>query len=200
MAIIPRVKCSRCDRIYSGLQSKCPYCGARRSQKGRFAVPESGDAKWRLAVGVILLMAIVFTVIGLIRLGGSGNTQTPKDKVEDVSPSPSTSDTSKSSPEPSASASPSPSPSPTMESITAISVQWAYFSGTHEMTINVGDSIPLEAVITPSTANVKVTWSSEDETVCKVDSSGNLTAISSGKVDITAEYNGVKGLLTVRVN
>lgn len=204
MAIIPRVKCSRCDRSYSGLQSRCPYCGARRSKGGKFGVPESGNPRWRLAVGVLLLVAIICTVIALVNIGTGEDTTT-------ADASTTTSAGTTTSPDPSASASVSDaadvSPSPTvsaeevpLETISAISVQWQFFSGTNEMTINVGDFIPLTAVITPSTADVTVTWTSDNKAVCTVDEAGNITAVGVGQVNIIAEYNGVQGVLVVRVS
>ena len=207
MAIIPRVKCSRCDRSYSGLQSKCPYCGARRSKGGKYGMPEDGDPKWRLAVGVILLVAVICTIIALVNLDtGSDNAtadtkNTPTETT--VSPEPTTSGSADAK----ESASPEVSPSPgvsdeeeTLETISSISVQWQFFSGTSEMTINVGDGIPLTAVITPSTADVEVTWTSDNTAVCTVDSKGNLKAVGTGKANVIAEYNGVQGELVVRVN
>ena len=32
MSVIPKITCRRCGREYSGLRSRCPYCGTGRSK------------------------------------------------------------------------------------------------------------------------------------------------------------------------
>lgn len=201
MGIIPKVKCSRCEKSYSGLQSKCPYCGARRSKGGKFSMPEQGDPKWRLAVGVLLLVAVICTVIALANInkgGGGASTAagtSPTPSGAEASPSPDISDVTTSD---IAQFSPSPSPSP-MDSVESITIKWLYYGGTNEMTIQVGTEVELTAEVYPTTASADVEWSSENPGVCTVDESGNIKGVSSGNTTITAEYNGVQGDLIVRV-
>ncbi|MFS7398262.1 M6 family metalloprotease domain-containing protein [Carnobacterium maltaromaticum] len=55
------------------------------------------------------------------------------------------------------------------------------------VTLEIGDTKQLTAKITPETAtNKKVTWSSSDESIIKVDATGKITAKSSGNASITA--------------
>lgn len=64
MALIPDVKCSRCDRRYSGLLTRCPHCGARRHKKGKRITP--GDNKTlKLIISALLFILLVVAVIVL---------------------------------------------------------------------------------------------------------------------------------------
>ena len=76
MALIPQAKCSRCDRKYSGLRTKCPYCGARRYVKSNRAVPND-DSMWKVILGILLLVVLIVAVIVLIAT--SGNTEPASD-------------------------------------------------------------------------------------------------------------------------
>lgn len=73
MALIPQAKCSRCDRKYSGLRTKCPYCGARRYVKSNRAVPND-NSTWKVILGILLLVVLIVAVVVLIAT--SGNTDT----------------------------------------------------------------------------------------------------------------------------
>ena len=76
MALIPQAKCSRCDRKYSGLRTKCPYCGARRYVKSNRAVPND-NSMWKVILGILLLVVLIVAVIVLIAT--SGNTEPASD-------------------------------------------------------------------------------------------------------------------------
>lgn len=53
--------------------------------------------------------------------------------------------------------------------------------------LNVGGSVTINATVTPDNAtNASVNWSSSDESVATVDSSGKVTAVAAGNATITA--------------
>ncbi len=68
------------------------------------------------------------------------------------------------------------------------------------LSMNVGGTAVLNAVISPSNAdNKKVTWSSSNQSVAKV-SNGTVTAVGAGTAKITAaSYNGKTAVCTVTV-
>jgi len=59
VAIVNEIKCARCDRKYSGVRSRCPYCGARRIGRGKYS-EDSENAKGKMLISVIIMA--VFTV------------------------------------------------------------------------------------------------------------------------------------------
>ena len=62
-----------------------------------------------------------------------------------------------------------------------------------------GASLTLTATVAPDNAtDNSVTWSSSNPSVATVDNMGKVTAIASGTATITAEYNGMKAVCTVR--
>ncbi len=62
-----------------------------------------------------------------------------------------------------------------------------------EVTLNIGDSGVLKAILTPENAtNKNITWSSNNESVVKIDSSGNIQGLSVGKAIISAKHNDIK--------
>ncbi|MDR2615079.1 MAG: hypothetical protein LBC28_00715 [Oscillospiraceae bacterium] len=65
MGIINEVKCSKCDRRYSAVRARCPYCGARRGGRGKLA-GGSDNTKAQLGVGIIILLALIATVAVLL--------------------------------------------------------------------------------------------------------------------------------------
>ena len=54
MAFVSDVKCGKCDRRYSGLRGRCPYCGTRRGKNGKHA-NQGGNTTGKLIVGLILI-------------------------------------------------------------------------------------------------------------------------------------------------
>jgi len=64
VAIVNEIKCSRCDRKYSGVRARCPYCGARRTGYGK---DTDGSNKDRVKMIVsVVIMAIFTTAAGML--------------------------------------------------------------------------------------------------------------------------------------
>jgi len=59
MAIVNEIKCARCDRKYSGVRSRCPYCGARRIGRGKYS-ENTDNSKGKMLISVLIMAA--FTV------------------------------------------------------------------------------------------------------------------------------------------
>ena len=59
-----------------------------------------------------------------------------------------------------------------------------------ELSLSAGDTTQLTSVCTPDTAeDLTVDWKSSDESIAKVDSTGLVTAVAAGEVNITAASN-----------
>ena len=77
MSILSEVKCARCDRKYSGVRSRCPYCGARRIGSGKYS--EEGDnSRGKMMIGV-LIMSVLVVAAGILLF--SAKPETPSDSL-----------------------------------------------------------------------------------------------------------------------
>lgn len=65
MGLFTEVKCGRCDRRYSGLRARCPYCGARRGKRGKHA-KDYDNSKGRLIIGLILITVLIVAAIVVV--------------------------------------------------------------------------------------------------------------------------------------
>ena len=92
MSIVNEIKCARCDRKYSGVRSRCPYCGARRIGRGKYT-EDSDNAKGKMLIS-ILIMAVFAVGMGILLIsnpveadaGNTGNDQSidaPDDDEDD---------------------------------------------------------------------------------------------------------------------
>jgi len=61
MSLVSEIKCARCDRKYSGVRSRCPYCGARRIGRGKYT-EDSDNAKGKMLISVIVMGVLVVAV------------------------------------------------------------------------------------------------------------------------------------------
>ena len=81
-------------------------------------------------------------------------------------------------------------------SVTGVSVE------PKERVISIGEELVIKATITPENAtNKKVAWTSDNETVAKVDESGKVTSISEGtaKITVTTEDGGKTATCAITV-
>ena len=218
MALIPDVKCSRCDRHYSGLRGKCPYCGARRSKKGKRVSPND-NATWKLAISLLLLVILVAAVIVLAIGSGrdaensspddsssvstssvDGETSDSSDSADgsDASDTTDTSDTpdSSDSSDSSESSVSSVTPSDGVEAVTI-----TYLGDPRDdITMTIGEVVPLGYKTTPAGIEATALWDSSADNVFTVTQSGTLTAIAAGEAELTVTVDGVTARCIIRVN
>ena len=71
MGLISDVKCGRCDRRYSGLRARCPYCGARRGKRGKHA-RDKANSTGRVVLGLILVVVLIVAVVAVIATSVTG--------------------------------------------------------------------------------------------------------------------------------
>ena len=70
-----------------------------------------------------------------------------------------------------------------------------------EVTLNVNETAQVKATLSPTETTDVVTWSSENESIAKVDATGKITAVANGTVNIIAKANDqVQATVTVTVN
>lgn len=205
MSVIPKITCRRCGREYSGLRSRCPYCGTSRKKSAeriplRTSSENAGtpaaehaavNTKWQLLFGGILLIAVVAAVIVLITVSLNAE----KNSSAAVDPTP---PATVSSAAPVTTPTPTPTPMPT-PSVTSVTITFLGSKRT-EFAAKVGDEVQLSATVYPTGTDQTVTWSSKDESVAKVSDKGVVTGVGKGTTTITAECGGVKADCTVYIS
>ncbi len=203
MSVIPKITCRRCGREYSGLRSRCPYCGTSRKKSAeriplRTSSENAGtpaaehaavNTKWQLLFGGILLIAVVAAVIVLITVSLNAE----KNSSAAVDPTP---PATVSSAAPVTTPTPTPTPTP---SVTSVTITFLGSKRT-EFAAKVGDEVQLSATVYPTGTDQTVTWSSKDESVAKVSDKGVVTGVGKGTTTITAECGGVKADCTVYIS
>ena len=58
MSVVSEIKCVKCDRMYSGLRSKCPYCGTRRISRGKYS-PSGDNSSGKILIAVLIMSVFV---------------------------------------------------------------------------------------------------------------------------------------------
>lgn len=209
MSVIPKITCRRCGREYSGLRSRCPYCGTSRKKSAeriplRTSSENAGtpaaehaavNTKWQLLFGGILLIAVVAAVIVLITV--SLNAEKNSSAAVDPTP-PATVSSAAPVTTPTPTQTPTPTPTPT-PSVTSVTITFLGSKRT-EFAAKVGDEVQLSATVYPTGTDQTVTWSSKDESVAKVSDKGVVTGVGKGTTTITAECGGVKADCTVYIS
>ena len=202
MSVIPKITCRRCGHEYSGLRSRCPYCGTSRSRSAeriplRTSSENAGtpaaehaavNMKWQMLFGGILLIAVVAAVIVLITVSLNAG----KNASASAEPTP---PATVSSAAPVTTPTPTPTPTP---SVTSITITFLGSKRT-EFAAKVGDEVPLSTTIYPTGGDQTVTWSSKDESIATVSDKGVVTGVGKGTTTITAECGGVKADCTVYI-
>ena len=207
MSIIPEVKCRRCGESFSALRSRCPACGTRRvTQSSRTPDTTPGtvkgtasyerasvNTKWQLIFGLILVVAVILAVIVMVSTGlndsgsSSGKTKTtPTPVVESVAPTPEAAPT------------PSPTPTPTIQKL---EIRYSLDGRERkEVTMAIGEKLPMEAIIIPTDIQGVVKWTTDNEDLVTItvdpDNPSKVTleclAFQAGGIQVHAEVYGVK--------
>ena len=221
MSVIPKIECRRCGREYSGLRSRCPYCGTTRVRAGDRVPPMTAsetpgtpaaqraevNTRWQTIFGLLLLACVVLAVVVLITVSLADakelNSSTAQNlPTQDMFPEESEEPTETSAlPAESAEPTETPSPADTTEKSDVVgSIKLTYYGSERtEFSEAVGETIPLEAVTYPADRAGEVVWASENKSVCIV-RDGQVTGIGPGMTTITASIGDVVAKCTVYVN
>lgn len=208
MGLIPKVRCSRCDKSYSGLKNKCPYCGAHRGRGGKRAT-DTGDAAARFMIKMLLLLALVAAVISMIFInfddepsGGTISGGTPG--IIQGTPAPESGEDGEETPTSTPTLTPPPTPPPI--EATSLGIRWQFWSeGVNEMTIRVGDVIEVWAHIFPTDASGVPNWSTSEGTVANLLVNhedlrrASIEGRSVGTTTIAVVVDGLEAEIIVRV-
>ena len=206
MSVVPRITCRRCGRQFSGLRSRCPYCGTRRVKQSDRAPGTTAElnvdtaaaaragvnTKWQLIFGVILLVAVILAVIVLVSasLNGVISRPTPTPSALPVTDAPTPTPT------------PSPTPTPTVDRVRITFLD----EPMEDFTTDPGSTVELKAFALPLSVDSAgaINWSSSHEEIATVEPNEDgtgviVTGVSRGISYITAECFGVTAQCTVHV-
>ena len=211
MALINEIKCARCDRKYSGVRSRCPYCGARRIGRGKYS-EDSDNAKGKMLIS-ILIMA-VFTVAAGILLFTTpvdADAQNPGDAPAINNPEDDINSEPSIAPEPT----PSPTPEPPDEPIAPLevtSIIITYGGNTirdNDFTQKKGEPIELGVRVEPVGIDEAVVWEGANvgdrdwEDVFEfahVVGGVRLLGLETGTARLYARAGDKETFVTVRIN
>lgn len=204
MGLLQKKICPNCGEEYSALKSSCPACGAKK-QSPSTRTPANSDTvrngtaasrraqdntRWQFVFGLCLVAAIIIAVIVLIVTTLKGDYDAP------ALPSPSPSQIVDESPPPTPKPTPVPTPTPTVDWI-----KITYYNDERTgFTTSVGGVTPMGTSHFPIEVEGTVEWTSQDENICTVDSSGKVTGVGKGTTTITARLYGAEAVCTVAVN
>lgn len=202
MGLFHEIKCGKCDRRYSSIRSRCPYCGARKKRSGSAAGGSGGgNNQTQQIVGIVILIVIIIAVVVLVASSLKNSDENP-----DPSPSNSISGSDgvssvdgSASPEiePSPSVEPTPTPTPTPTPVVINSI----ILNREDFTLSrIGETWNLDPTISPTGSDVVIEWRSTDPSVASVDETGTVTAVNRGMATITATVGEVVAECIVRVN
>ena len=217
MSIISEVKCARCDRQYSGVRSRCPYCGARRIGSGKYS--EEGDSsKGKMMIGVMILAVLVVAAGILLFTTPRSEDDADPDLIASEPESPQIPEDDTVSidgddPEIEPSDEPSETPPETTTPVPRVqSIEITYAGDLIEDFMESrGTRIPLRVRIEPPGVefNEAVVWRSSDASVFEVvpepDTNGTaamVTIVGGGQATfatLTASIDGVEAECIVRV-
>ncbi len=175
------IKCRRCDRRYSRIRHKCPYCGAKKKGNSKRAIYDT-TPKWQLAVSAIILIAVAVVVAVLIIMSVTGNSST-KDKNKNNDKT-STSDNINTGAD---GVNDVENNSQNDVEVTAITID---HTGIEMSTI--GEQVTITATVTPAGADAELEWVSSDDSVCMVSSAGVVTAVGNGTATVYVQSGSVK--------
>ena len=213
MSVISEVKCARCDRMYSGVRSRCPYCGARRIGSGKYS-EENDNSKGKMIIGV-LIMAVLVVAAGVLLFTAPKPVDPDPGPSMSSSPDPSPSNidedieviegsnTTSPSPSPTEPESPSPTPPPRVESVV---ITYSNFPK-DDFTATIGETVPLRVKIEPVGIELKekIIWESSDTSVFDVvadnvaGTAATVKGLGKGTAVLTVYVDSEKAECIVRV-
>lgn len=214
MSIIAEVKCARCDRKYSGVRSKCPYCGARRIGRGKYS-EEEDSSKGKMLIGV-LIMAVLVVAAGVLLFTApkaeyveetprNPPSESPTQNLpadDDIASFPGRVDTSP--PEQKDPEEPDDSPAPVLSEVISVDITYSNRTKT-DFTASIGERVPLRARIEPVGIELDVEWISSDTSVFQVvktnpeGTAATVTGIGVGNATLTVRVGDKEAECIVRV-
>ena len=228
MGFVPEVKCPRCDRRYSALRARCPYCGTYRHRRTK-KTAEADNATWKMVVGGALLVVLAVAVITLTADANKTKTAQAEaaakkeqeiidasleksvetlakeaDDFVDSQKPPEGEDTENGEGEEGTEQVPIPEiPVETVKLFINGKELTAYKGDDYDYDISVGlaASYTLSFTVVPESrmADVTATWTCTDQSILAVMQSGKITGLSRGTAYLYCKVENAEASVVVRV-
>lgn len=212
MSLVPEVKCPRCDRKFSGLRGRCPYCGTRRRSKGK-RVSASDNSFWKLLISAVLLLVLIIAVVVLIvsALGDNNAEQEDdtKDKYTADDGVQSVIGDEEDEEEPDTPDDPvTQEPEPVVPTVDAVRLEPSWggeltkYNGDgyhYDVTMKAGDKLTLVCKILPEDCEETPIWETDNDSVIIVMQSGEITAVGKGSATLSVTVGNITIKALVRV-
>jgi len=209
MAIINRIKCARCDRKYSGIRARCPYCTARRTGHGK---DTEGSDRDNIKMLVSIMIIAVFTIgAGFLFFTADAGSESPPlpdpseigSPEEDVISQPGYNQQPTESPVVTETPEPTPTPTPV---VTSATIRYGTSPRDTEFTVKVGETVEINVIWRPDgVTDPVIRWTSSDEEKFQVVPTQldqvkvNVTGIGVGTGTLTVYVDDVEKSCTVHV-
>ena len=210
MSIVSEIKCAKCDRKYSGVRSRCPFCGERLIGRGKLS---GGTDRFRLKMLISVMVMSVFVIgAGVLLFTTDVPAVEPPPQIF-TPPSPSLPDEFDNirlpgthpvtpSPEPTPEPDePTPEPAPTVRNVIIT------YNGreNRDFTASVGERVDLRVTVVPDDIEEEVIWTSSNESIFQVvptntqGTAARVTGLGRGTATLTASVGGFDAECIVRV-
>ena len=206
MGIISDIKCAVCDRKYSGVRSRCPYCGARRIGRGKYS-EDSDNSRGKMLISV-LIMAVFTVAAGVLLFTTPVEAESTPSGNDPGIVVPGDDDTHGQDgihpvPPPTEPPTEPPTTLPPLE-VTGITIT---YDGTPkvEFMARIGEVVPLRIRLEPVGIDAEIIWSSSNTEVFDVvpvdinGSGATVTGIGRGTATLTVAAGGIEQTCTVYV-
>ena len=211
MSLVGDVKCGRCDKHYSALRGRCPYCGARRGSAGKHS-GDRDDIKGKAIVGIIFLVIILIAVSVLLvtSLKAAKDNEPPAVTTPNL---PDEGDINEienpdEPPVPTPEPTPTPTPPPVLSSyiVTYGGYELAKdtATGNYDFSARVGETLTIRVKLQPDgVEDVEATWEISDTTIADgvvaIDGlSMQVTILSAANTKLTVTLDGITRVVTIR--
>lgn len=197
-----KIQCGRCDRRYSSLRLKCPYCGAHRSKKTiRREQNDVSGTKFLIGGLALLLLIAAVVVVVVISLRNGEPLEEPTTEAE-------TQQTEYVQDEGVVSVEGNSAEKTDTKQAEEAAEQLAQIVSVNitqdgqvieDTTMQAGTTEEFSYVTNPAGTDELAIWTSDDESVAVVLQNGQVTAIGEGTTNINVKVGGQKGIMIVRV-
>jgi predicted nucleic acid-binding Zn-ribbon protein len=197
-----KIQCGRCDRRYSSLRLKCPYCGAHRSKKTiRREQNDVSGTKFLIGGLALLLLIAAVVVVVVISLRNGEPLEEPTTEAE-------TQQTEYVQDEGVVSVEGNSAEKTDTKQAEEAAEQLAQIVSVNitqdgqvieDTTMQAGTTEEFSYVTNPAATDELAIWTSDDESVAVVLQNGQVTAVGEGTTNINVKVGGQKGIMIVRV-